>query len=905
MMKQNLRIFASCLQHRMTRFSLAVLFVGVFCLGGLDCSTPPSAVDGGLVLCQSTSDCPKDFVCQMNSCLQRPSTWGPSLTSKRDGGERPSSEPVTPDSSRESLLSSENTGEAPLPEKPNSGCQNDGDCGAGRICAQGKCQIGCRTSQDCRDGKICLKLVCQPCDKDQDCAAGQLCLQQKCRAGNCRVSTDCIGGKLCKANLCSACTNDTDCDVGTLCQNDGCVPGSCRKHTDCPGGLLCKQSKCVACTSDAECGAGRLCFNQACIAGDCRETKDCSGGKACIKNNCASCTKNLDCGAGKVCSNAVCIAGDCLTNADCQGGKVCSANFCSPCVKRAECGSGRVCAKGVCHTGNCAAHSDCSGGQVCKSNYICGVCADNKDCPTATPSCVQGVCQIGVVNDAQKNAKRWSDGTFARDCAEYRFPPKGRSPGTSDGVYLIKPIPAQPEFPVHCDMTYAGGGWTLILKVDGSRNEFLYKNALWTNQQTYNATKPAFDNQQAKLKSYFSVGVQEILLRMRDPASSGPLRSLIVRKKAASFYALVQPGKRVSFEVNAGKSAWKSLVRSPSLQFGCNLEGINIAGNGTGDIDNVRIGFLNNDFDSCRSTDSFIGLGSDRLSAGNFARWNGFGNDRTTKTFAYLYVRDLRSTTKLKEHKGALRNSDGTSEKSCLAYRLPPTASTKSGLYWIQPTGQTAFQVYCLMLTQGGGWTLLLKADGLKTTFQYDASLWTNKTPLNANSPGFNFKEAKLQSYATVPFSEVYVMMFKYPIPSRRPPYRHVIVSKKATSMYDLLRQGTPTSFDVPLGTQAWRDVVGGGNVQTNCNREGFNSISTSRFCKNAPSSGSCARVRIGLIGDNNNCDSPDSRIGVGGSGGSCNQNNSLSVGNTHQCTSNPNRRDRREIFSFGHVWVR
>lgn len=81
-------------------------------------------------------------------------------------------------------------------------------------------------------------------------------------------------------------------------------------------------------------------------------------------------------------------------------------------------------------------------------------------------------------------------------------------------------------------------------------------------------------------------------------------------------------------------------------------------------------------------------------------------------------------------------------------------------------------------------------------------------------------------------------------------------LEEKANSLYELIADEIyrPTY----LGRAKWKNLVGPqASLQNNCEREGFNAKGNKRFFY-------LSRARIGIIGNQeDNCDSPDSRIGL------------------------------------------
>ena len=96
---------------------------------------------------------------------------------------------------------------------------------------------------------------------------------------------------------------------------------------------------------------------------------------------------------------------------------------------------------------------------------------------------------------------------------------------------------------------------------------------------------------------------------------------------------------------------------------------------------------------------------------------------------------------------------------------------------------------------------------------------------------------------------------------------RFLLLEQTAPSLHSLIADGVYRNTS--LGRNAWKSLVPGASLQVNCNIEGFNTRG---------STGSHSRARIGFLGNNeNDCSSPDSRIGFGTEG---HHDNSNSCGN-------------------------
>jgi len=85
-----------------------------------------------------------------------------------------------------------------------------------------------------------------------------------------------------------------------------------------------------------------------------------------------------------------------------------------------------------------------------------------------------------------------------------------------------------------------------------------------------------------------------------------------------------------------------------------------------------------------------------------------------------------------------------------------------------------------------------------------------------------------------------------------------ILINKEASSLYSLIADGQYRATS--LGRNTWMTLIGSqAYLQSNCNREGFNTVS---------GSATMGKARIGIISNNEyDCYSCDSRIGFGTGG--------------------------------------
>ncbi|XP_044173439.1 uncharacterized protein LOC114973131 [Acropora millepora] len=240
------------------------------------------------------------------------------------------------------------------------------------------------------------------------------------------------------------------------------------------------------------------------------------------------------------------------------------------------------------------------------------------------------------------------------------------------------------------------------------------------------------------------------------------------------------------------------------------------------------------------------------------------------------------------DYKGYSASNPALSCADILANR----PESKSAAYYLKTEDGGVASTYCHMENiggcGGGGWTLVMKIDGAKTTFSYNSDLWTNKVPLNQSSgkSGFDHDETKMPSFWSTPFTKLCLGM-----QAAGQETNWITVSYQASSLHSLM--STNSHLATNVGRDRWKSLLADSSLQRNCNMEGFNVKPSSRQNHHAV-------TRIGILGNNQDeCRSCNSRIGFGSEGSSHGQQDDNSCGNESAERGNDNGEKRIKANCF------
>jgi len=211
----------------------------------------------------------------------------------------------------------------------------------------------------------------------------------------------------------------------------------------------------------------------------------------------------------------------------------------------------------------------------------------------------------------------------------------------------------------------------------------------------------------------------------------------------------------------------------------------------------------------------------------------------------------------------------------------------KNGAYWIDPDGAgkgaAAYRVWCDMTSSGGGWTLLMKTNGYLAALNYDSAYWVNTALIAPTSLSMTPGNAKFYSFINLPFTELRLGM------QRGSTKRWTQFKYTYSSLRKLMTAGFKS---IPVSRNTWKSLIGSdASLQKNCNRSGFNNYHA------------YTRVRIGIIANQeNDCNTPDSRLGFGARGAVCAQDNNNTTGNTAACSPD---NGNKNIKAYGFIFAR
>ncbi|KAL9953745.1 hypothetical protein ACROYT_G041208 [Oculina patagonica] len=185
--------------------------------------------------------------------------------------------------------------------------------------------------------------------------------------------------------------------------------------------------------------------------------------------------------------------------------------------------------------------------------------------------------------------------------------------------------------------------WTLVMKINGSKETFRYHSNLWSNNETLNLAggENVFDTQETKLTTYWDTPFSKICLGMRIHGEEN-MNFLVIDKSADSLYSLIADGEHHT--TSLGRDTWKTLIGSQaSLQSNCNMEGFN-ARCYWDPNSRARIGFVANNQDDCWTCDSRIGFGTggspdESNTCGNVANGSGDNGEKYLDAMCYIFVR--------------------------------------------------------------------------------------------------------------------------------------------------------------------------------------------------------------------------------------------------------------------------
>ncbi|MBM4353757.1 MAG: hypothetical protein FJ109_08165 [Deltaproteobacteria bacterium] len=243
--------------------------------------------------------------------------------------------------------------------------------------------------------------------------------------------------------------------------------------------------------------------------------------------------------------------------------------------------------------------------------YLAAVAGDCKDSDPLVNPGMKEDCATLVDEDCSGKV---NDGCTYVSCKDAL----AKIPGAADGPYTLDPDEAgpNPQFVALCDMTTAGGGWTLVMQTSDS-SAYLYDNAVWTQPSGGSLTAGDLaKNQDYVSSAFYTLQGTESRIALGSPThwnswfhAKNTARNLANQSRMAPSYGAAGD---CTAKTNCGtepinlKPLGIAAACSPSYSTKWHRFGYVNDVNGWGT--NTRVGFTG-DNDGSDSSDSVMGMG--------------------------------------------------------------------------------------------------------------------------------------------------------------------------------------------------------------------------------------------------------------------------------------------------------
>jgi hypothetical protein len=188
---------------------------------------------------------------------------------------------------------------------------------------------------------------------------------------------------------------------------------------------------------------------------------------------------------------------------------------------------------------------------------------------------------------------------------------------------------------------------------------------------------------------------------------------------------------------------------------------------------------------------------------------------------------------------------------SCQAV-IDDDTSARSGVYKLIRSG-AEYPTWCEMIN-GKGWALVLRAEGTETTFGFESTHWTTNSTINV--PGYasgtsdSSTEYKSPLFSVYPYSELRLGM-RVNGTTNWLEVKHGQYASMLAAM-----NGGQVTFNTTTRND-WLALANNGALQPDCNQIGYNFVPPPEWAETF-------HLRIGIVANYEECDTPDSFVGFG-----------------------------------------